>query len=256
MKRAATLLGWMCLVFVAACAAKSPPPAPVSLAIPPPPEAHPGSIRIYGDHLPPERAEHIREQLRSAEPDLFSEYQAHLAESRGEEGRVQIRLGISRDGKITEITRVYSEASEALALRLRPVLERIDFGAGPEAWVYYTLDFRRDPLEVLQISTDFAQTAPALVAVVENRSTFHFRTVSATVTVLGPEKSKALRIYRRRLSAEFLPGERRELRVPVGGEWATARNSFLVTVRPVRTSKAETDEKGEESDKGESGVAP
>jgi hypothetical protein len=256
MKRAATLLGCMCLVFVAACPAKSPPSAPMSLGIPPPPEAHPGSIRVYGDHLPPERVEHIREQLQSAEPELFGEYQAHLAEYQGEEGRVQIRFGISRDGKVTDLARVYSETGKALDLRLRPVLEGISFGAGPEAWVYYTLEFRPDPLEVLHISTDFTPTSPALVAIVENRSMFHFRTVSATVTVLGPEKSKPLRVYRRRISAEFPPGERRELRVPVGGEWATARNSFLVTVRPVRTRKAETDEKDGESEKGESGVAP
>jgi hypothetical protein len=257
MKRGATLLGCMCLVFVAACpAANSSPPTPMSLGIPPPPEAQPGSIRIYGDHLPPERAEHIREKLRSAEPELFGEYQAHLAEFQGEEGRVQIRLGIGRDGKVTDVARVYSETGKALDLRLRPVLEGLDFGAGPEAWVYYTLEFRRDPLEVLQISTDFAQATPVLVALVENRSAFHFGRVSATVTVLGPEKSKPLRVYRRRISADFPPGERRELRVPVGGEWATARNSFLVTIRPVRTRKAETDEKDGESEKGEPGVAP
>lgn len=240
MKRAATGLLWACAASFAACTAKTPPAAPLSLSVPPPPEARPGGIRIYGDHLPAERAEQIRERLRAAEPDLFAEYRVYLAESPGDEGRVQLRIGINRDGRITEISRVYSETSERLGLHLRPVLERIQFGSGPEAWVYYTLDFRPDPLEVLHISTDFVQPVPALVAVVENRSAFHFRAVSATVTVLGPQESKPLRVYRRTLPGEFPPGERRDLRIPLGGEWATERNSFLVTVAPAKAGERET----------------
>jgi hypothetical protein len=242
MKPAATWLLWTCALLSVACAAKTPPPEPPSLTIPPPPEARPGSIRVYGDHLPPERADEIRDGLRAAEPALFAAYQAHLAGSpanQGEEGRLQLRLGINREGKISEVDKVYSETSEGLDEQLRPVLDRIRFGSGPEAWVYYTLDFRPDPLEVLHITTDFAQPVPVIVAVVENRSTFHFRAVSATVTVLGPQASKPLRVYRRRLSGDFPPGERRDLRVPLGSEWATARNSFVVTVRPVRSVKVE-----------------
>jgi hypothetical protein len=243
MKRAATWLVWTCVLLLAACAAKTPPPDPMSLAIPPPPEARPGSIRVYGDHLPSERAEEIRVRLRAAEPALFTAYRAHVADSpadEGEEGRLQLRIGINRDGKVTEIDKVYSETSDGLDAKLRPVLERIRFGPGPEAWVYYTLAFQPDPLEVLHISTDFAEPVPAIVALVENRSTFHFRTVSATVTVLGPQASKPLRVYRRRLSGDFPPRERRDLRIPLGGEWATARNSFLVTVRPVRAGTTES----------------
>ena len=58
--------------------------------------------------------------------------------------------------------------------------------------------------------------------------------VAATVTVLGPEKSKPLRVYRRRLKEAFSPGDRHELRIPIGAEWATERNSFVVAVRPAQ----------------------
>jgi hypothetical protein len=248
MKRDVTRVVWMCLVLLAACAS-DPPPAPVSLQVPPPPEVRPGAIEVYGDRLPLERAAHIREKLRAAEPALFMAYKSYFEESNGTagEGRVQLRLGINGQGEVAEIDRVYSETSNRLGPELRPVLEQIRFDAGPEAWVYYSLDFRPDPLEVLQVGTDFAHDVPVIVAIVENRSAFHFSVVSATVTVLGPEKSKPLRVYRRRISAAFSPGERRELRVPVGGEWATERNSFLVTVRPSRAGTAGSDEKGEES---------
>jgi hypothetical protein len=73
-----------------------------------------------------------------------------------------------------------------------------------------------------------------VLALVENRSMFHIPAVSATVTVLGPEKAKALRVYRRRVDESFAPGDRHELHIPIGGEWATASNSFLVAVRPAK----------------------
>jgi len=235
---------WTCLVLLAACAS-DPPPAPLSLQVPPPPEVRPGAIEVYGDHLPPERAAHIREKLHAAEPALFMAYKSYFEESNGTagEGRVQIRLGINRQGEVAEIDRIYSEPSDRLGSQLRPIIEQLRFDPGPEAWVYYALDFRPDPLEVLRVGTDFTHGDPVLVAIVENRSAFHFSKVSATVTVLGPEKSKPLRIYRRRISTAFSPGERRELRVPIGGEWATERNSFLVTIRPSRAGMAEADEK-------------
>lgn len=241
MKRSSVLTVCVALVWLVGCASKDPPPTPVGLKVPAVPEALPGSIRVYGDHLPPARVEDVRERLRDAEPSLLSEYQSYLHEFPGVEGRVQLRLGINPDGKIVEITRVYSEVSESLGGRLRPILERIDFGAGPAAYVYYTLEFRPDPLEVSSVATDFAATPPSLVAVVENHSAFHLPQVSVTVTVLGPEKAKPLRVYRRKVKIPFAPGERHEIRVPVGGEWATARNSFLVAVAPAAGAESARD---------------
>lgn len=232
MKRSGVVVAVAALVLLAGCAARQPAPTPIGLKVPSPPEAVPGSIRVYGDHLPAERAETIRQRLRDAEPSLLAEYQSYLDEFPGVEGRVQLRLGVDRRGKVTDVVRVYSDVNESLGGRLRPILERIEFGAGPEAYVYYTLEFRPDLLEVLSVDTDFAATPPALLATVENRSAFHLPAVSVTVTVLGPEKAKPLRVYRRKVKSAFSPGERREIRVPVGGEWATARNSFLVVVRP------------------------
>lgn len=225
---------WVILACAAGCVSKPtpPPPTPMSLKVPAPPEAQPGSIRVYGAQLPAERAEHIRRRLRDAEPSLLTEYEHYLEEFPGVEGRVQLRLGINRDGKVADIVRVYSEVNDEFGGRLRPILEVIEFGAGPDAYAYYTLEFRPDPLEVLSVATDFSGTSPSLIAVVENRSAFHLPAVRATVTVFGPEKSKPLRVYRRKLQSSFSPGERHEVRIPVGGEWATSRNSFLVALRP------------------------
>ena len=234
MRRFAPLLSFVAALFLAACTPSAPPPTPVALKVPPPPEAEPGSIRVYGDHLPAERAEHIREKLRAAEPKLLTEYQTYLHEFPGIEGKMQLRIGVNDRGKTASIERVFSDlVSEGLGSAIRPTLEKIDYGAGPEAWVYYTLAFRPDPLEVLAIDADFAQGHPVLIAMVENRSAFRLPSVSATVTVMGPEKDKPLRIFRRTINTAFSPGERRELRIPIGSEWATARNSYLVTVAPV-----------------------
>lgn len=224
------------LLALAACATTNP--KPMSLRIPPPPDAVPGSIRVYGDHLPAERAEHVRETLRAAEPKILAEYQRYVQTYPGVEGRVQLRIGVNGEGKATEITRVYTEVNEGLGVQVRPIFEKLDFGAGPEAYAYYTLEFRPDPLEVLSVATDFAATPPVLVAMIENRSAFHLPAVAATVTVLGPEKSKPLRVYRRRVKTAFSPGERQSIRIPVGGEWATARNSFLIVMNPADVEEA------------------
>lgn len=237
MKRTARL--FVAALLLAACTASEPEPTPISLKVPAPPEAEPGSIRVYGDHLPSERAEHLREKLRAAEPKILAQYQSFLDEFPGVEGRMQLRIGVNDKGKTASIERVYSDViADALGTKIAPVLRDVDYGAGPEAWIYYTLAFRPDPLEVLGIDTDFAQPHPVIVAMVENRSAFRLPSVSATVTVMGPEKDKPLRIYRRTIHSAFAPGERRPLRIPIGGEWASARNSFLVTVAPAAAEGA------------------
>ena len=212
----------------------------MSLTVPPPPDAVPGKIRIYGDALPESRVREIEEGLRAAEPDVLTAYETYrqsdvsLTHYSVLEGRLQIRLGVNLDGKIVAITPVYSEVDEGLVDEVRLVLRSISLPPGPQAWVYDTFRFDPNALEVVKISTDFAAHPPSVVAVVENRSMFHIRAVSATVTVLGPEKAKALRIYRRRVDEGFAPGDRHELHIPIDGEWATARNSFLVVVRPAK----------------------
>jgi hypothetical protein len=220
---------------LAACATHA---KPMTLRIPPPPDATPGSIRVYGDHLPPERAEHVRETLRAAEPKILAQYERYVQAYPGVEGRVQLRIGVNAEGKAAEIARVYSEVNEGLGTQVRPIFEKLDFGPGPEAYAYYTLEFRPDPLEVLNVTTDFAATPPVLVAQIENRSAFHLPAVSATVTVLGPEKSKPLRVYRRKVKTAFSPRERRTIRIPVGSEWATTRNSFLVVLSTADVEEA------------------
>lgn len=227
-------------VFAVAVAlgACSEPPTPMSLRIPPPPDATPGSIRVYGDHLPAGRAAHIRQTLRAAEPKILAEYQRYVQAYPGVEGRVQLRIGVNSDGKAVEIARVYTEVNEGLGVQVRPIFEKLDFGHGPEAYAYYTLEFRPDPLEVLNVATDFSANPPVLVAMIENRSAFHLPAVSATVTVLGPEKSKPLRVYRRKVKTAFEPRERQTIRIPVGSEWATARNSFLIAMSPADVEEA------------------
>ena len=234
--------GWVVLVFFAACTqfADTPPPTPMSLAVPPPPDPVPGKIRIYGDNLPDSRARELEEGLRAAEPDVLAAYETYrqsditLTHYSALEGRLQIRLGVNRDGKIATITPVYSEVDDGVVGAVRGVLGGVSFSPGPQAWAYETFRFDPNALEVVKISTDFAAKPPSVLAVVENRSMFHIPAVSATVTVLGPEKAKALRIYRRRVDESFAPGDRHELHIPIGGEWATARNSFLVVVRPAK----------------------
>lgn len=213
----------------------------MSLKVPPPPEPHPGAVEVYGHDLPRGRVDEIRERLRSSDADVLSTYQTYLGEFPGVEGKLQLRVGINKDGKVVRVAPVYSEVTTALSARIEPILSAIDFDPGPEAYVYYTLGFRPEPLEVLKVETDFAKSPAAVVVLVENRSAFRLPAVSATVTVLGPEKAKPLRIYRRRLDVAFAAGERHEIRIPLGAEWATARNSFLVTVGPASADKPAED---------------
>jgi hypothetical protein len=212
----------------------------MSLKVPAPPEAVTGKIRVYGDELPESRVREIEEGMRAAEPDVLVAYEAYrqsdvsLTHYSALEGRLQLRLGINPDGKIVAITPVYSEVDDGLIDEVRGVLRGVSFPPGPQAWVYDTFRFDPNALEVVKISTDFAAHPPSVVAVVENRSMFHIQAVSATVTVLGPDKAKALRTYRRRVDERFAPGGRHELHIPIDGEWATASNSFLVVVRPTK----------------------
>ena len=242
-------LWWLAFASIVACGAKTPPPSPMSLKVPAPPSPVPGTVRVYGNELAPERAEEIRSEIRRIEPDVLSAYEAlltndiSLTTAASMEGRLQLRIGVNRDGKVASISPVYSEVADELVAEVRHVVRSVHVEPGAEAWVFDTFRFQRDSLEVLKVATDFAAKPPALLALVENRSTFHLPAVSATVTVLGPDKAKALRVYRRRLKDDFPPGDRHELRIPIDGEWATARNSFLVVVRPTLAEQAKkTDE--------------
>jgi hypothetical protein len=233
---------WIAVVTLAACMSSNspPPPTPIALQVPPPPEPKPGSILIYPSSLPEARATEIRQKFRAAEAKILSVYHRELAEdvsmrnSALAEGQLQVRIGINRDGKVANVTRVYSELNDQMGARVSGALRTVTVSAGPEAWVYQTFRFETgEPFEVLKISTDFTGEQPVVVALVENRSTFHVPAVRATVTVLGPDKSKALRVYRRRVRDSFAPGDRHALRIPIGGEWATDRNTFVVAVSPV-----------------------
>ncbi|HUE38335.1 MAG TPA: hypothetical protein VMR29_02470 [Candidatus Binatia bacterium] len=238
MRRIARASWWISLVCLAACAAKPPPAARMSLKVPPPPDAVPGTIRIYGDSLSEARENEIRDRLRAADPKVLGAFESFttsdpsLAHSGLNEGRLQLRLGINKDGKVASVVNVYSEVRESLVGEVARVLGDVTFPPGPEAWAFSTFQFEENALEVLKVHPEFNEHPPVLVAIVENRSTFHLPAVSATVTVLGPEKSKPLRVFRRRVNDAFSPGDRHELRIPIGAEWATARNSFLVVVRP------------------------
>jgi hypothetical protein len=233
---------WLPVVTLVACMNMSSPPprTPVALQVPPPPDPKPGAIVIYPSSLSEARATEIGEKFRAAEAKVLVAYQNELTDdislrnSALAEGRLQVRIGINREGKVASVTRVYSELNEQLGAKVSGALRKVAVAPGDEAWVYQTFRFETgEPFEVLKISTDFGSEQPAVVALVENRSTFHIPAVRATVTVLGPEKSKALRVYRRRVRDPFAPGDRHELRIPIGGEWATGRNSFVVAVRPV-----------------------
>jgi hypothetical protein len=120
------------------------------------------------------------------------------------------------------------------------LLEKTEITPRPEAWAYYTLEFRLPIFEVLSIEPDFDAKPPELAIVVANHSSFHLRRVAATVRVMAPQEAKTLRLYRRRMDVDFAPKTKQTLRVPVGREWATGRNSFLVDVDPV-PPKVETD---------------
>jgi hypothetical protein len=242
MRRRLGAASCLLLLCLAACRSETPEVAPMSLRVPPPPDPHPGAIRVYGDHLTPARAREVTDGLRAIEPRLLADYEDYLHDAPGVEGRVQLRIAINKDGEVAQVTRVYSEVASGLTMQIRQALEGLEFPAGPEAYAYYTLAFRSDPFEVQKVSPDFSADPPALIAQVENRTAFDIPMVAATVSVLGPEQTKPLRVYRRRIAESFAAGERREIRIPVGGEWATERNSFLVTVRPAMP-KAEPEAK-------------
>ena len=133
---------------------------------------------------------------------------------------------------MAEIKGIYSDIPDSLAERIREVILLLEFGPGAEAYAFDTLAFRPQPFEVLKLTPDFGSDPPVLAADVQNRSVFRLPAVSVTVSVLGPERANPLRVYRRRLDVAFAPGERRTLRIPLGSEWATGRNSFLVNVLP------------------------
>jgi hypothetical protein len=231
---------WLGILLLVSCSTNSPPPpTPVTLQIPPPPEPKPGSLVIYPSSLSEARGTEILEKFRAAEAKVLVGYQRELTEdislrnSALAEGRLQVRIGINREGKVASVTRVYSELNDQLGAKVSAALRKVTVSPGDEAWIYQTFLFEtQEPFEVLRISTDFGSDHPVVVALIENRSTFHIPSVRATVTVLGPEKTKALRVYRRRVADSFAPGDRHELRIPIGAEWATNRNSFVVDVRP------------------------
>jgi len=230
---------WLGVVTLAACMSSEPPPKPLSLQIPPPPEPKAGSLVIYPGSLPETRTQEILNKFRAAEAKVLVGYQKELVEdislrnSALAEGRLQVRIGINREGQVASVARDYSELNEQLGSKVSTALRKVTVSPGPEAWVYQTFLFEtQEPFEVLRIGTDFTSDHPVVVALIENRSTFHIPSVRATVTVLGPEKTKALRVYRRRVADSFAPGDRHELRIPIGAEWATTRNSFVVDVHP------------------------
>ena len=223
----------------------------MALKPPAPPDAQPGTIRVYGHSLSESREKEIRERLVEAEPKVLTAYEAFitsdvsLARSGLNEGRLQLRLGINKDGEVPTVVTVYSEVRDSLVTEIARVVGDLKFPPGEEAFAFTTFRFQDDPLEVMKVRTEFSEQPPVLVAMVENHSSFHRPAVSATVTVLGPEKSKPLRVYRRRVNEAFGPGERHDLRIPIGAEWATARNSFVVTVRPAAPKR---DKSGDKAD--------
>ncbi len=226
------------------CTPAKPEVDPPKVRAPAPPAPKPGGLDVYGEGLSDDRAAAVKQRLQSIGPDMLAEYRRTVAEDSSglADGMLQLGIGIDRDGKVVEVKRVFSEVSDALALRLVHILEQTSFGPGPQAYAYYTLTFRRHPFEVLKISPDFEGDPPGIVAEVENRSGFELPAVSVTVSVLGPERAEPLRIYRRRLDVSFPPGERRSIRIPVGSEWASSRNTFLVELGP--TGKDDPLQKG------------
>lgn len=197
-----------------------------------PPEPVAGEIRIFGTKLSAEREQALREKLRGSDPEILRTYQEYLAEDPYASGTLQVRVGINREGRVAEVKGLASDLSDPLARRIRGVITKIEFGRGDEAYAYYTLSFEPRPFEVLSSAPDFESDPPVIAAEVQNRSEFRVPAVSVTVSILGPEAAKPLKVYRRRLGVSFAPGETRTLRIPVGSEWATARNSFVVDVLP------------------------
>lgn len=219
---------------LAGCAAWSPPePDPVSFRAPAPPQPQAGEIRIYGKGLSEERANALRKRLRAAEPAILDAYLTYLGADPFASGTLQLRIGINRKGEVSDVGHAYSDVTfGSLEDRVVKIVRDIRFSTGTEAYAYYTLAFRPEPFEVLSLQPEFTREPPMLVADVQNRTAFHLTDVAVTVSVLGPGEARPLRISRREMRVPFGPGERRTLRVPVGSEWATGHNSFLVDVRP------------------------
>lgn len=216
----------------AGCVGRKDAPRPMKLAAPAPPQLAAGEIRVFGHELPTARAEAVRKRLRDAEIDMLAQYEQLRHAALLEGGTVQLRIAVNRDGKVPSVVPIYSDLSPAIEERIVDVVEKLDFGPGPEAYAYDTLSFRADPFSVLKLRPDFDADPPVLLAEVQNQSTFRLRAVSVTVSVLGPDRARPLRVYRRRMEVDFPPGQRRTLRVPVGSEWATGANTFLVDVAP------------------------
>jgi hypothetical protein len=227
----------ICLLGLALLAAPAPARADKSTTefhppAPPAPEA--GGIQVYPDGLAAERVAEVKQRLRSIGPTILAEYRSYAAANPSglADGMLQVGIAIDRDGRVKEVKRIHSQVGDELARRVERVVQGTTFGSGTEAYAYYTISFSPRPFEVLRIAPDFTAKPPVVVAEVENRSGFDFPAVSVTVSVLGPESAKPLRVFRRRLESAFRAGERREIRVPVGSEWASGRNSYLVEIDP------------------------
>jgi hypothetical protein len=128
--------------------------------------------------------------------------------------------------------------NDALAERVPAVLETLDFGPGPEAFVFYTVAFQPRPFEVLGIRPDFESRPPTIAAEILNRSAFRLSEIEVTVSVQRPDRAGFVRVSRRRLRAPVEPNGRRLVRVPIAPEWASSRYTFLVDVRPAAASPA------------------
>ena len=221
------------VLFLAGCPFSSPEPDPMQLRPPAPPRAEAGEIRVFGASLPVERAREIRTRLRKAERRLIAAYENILAVDSFASGTLQLRIGVNREGEVASISRIVSDVnSREIDERIPALIRDVDFGPGPEAYVFYTVSFQPDPFEVVRVRPEFDSDPPALAADVLNRSAFHLSSVAVTVSVQRPDRAAPLRISRRRIRADFEPLGRRIIRVPVGTEWASERYSFLVDVRP------------------------
>lgn len=220
------------LVLLGGCFSSAPPPQPMSLRAPAPPEPVAGEIRIYGKDLSAEREKAVLERIRRTDPEILRTYLGFLDEDPYASGTLQVRIGVNREGRVAEIKGISSDVSDPLAARIRETISPLEFGRGAEAYAFYTLAFRPQPFEILSLTPEFGGETPMLAAEVQNRSIFRLPAILVTVSVLGPEKARPLRVSRRQMNVAFAPGEQRTLRIPVGDEWAIGRNSFLVDVLP------------------------
>src|SRR5258705_12931204 len=156
MKKTSILVTVVAIAFACLAACKGKPEVtPMSLNVPPPPDPHPGAIRVYGDRLSRVRVNHVTSRIRAAEPDLLRDYEDFLHDAPGVEGRIQVRIAVNHDGKVVQVVRVYSEVSSGLTMLVRQRLEKLEFEPGPEAYAYYTMAFKPDPFEVQQQHAEF-----------------------------------------------------------------------------------------------------